>query len=883
MNDKRFDKSPGDDEIRQDSDDAALNVHRIAAELAIGRGNLSEAYLHIEKLKEISGETDQVIWLLAMCAARQSGASAALRLVCSTVVATEHSTAVTQMLKQQGDDLLEARKLVVEQSELIGPLAHGVGRLQDINDSLGESLRVLRAVDRSSELYRASEFGFSAAPSSARQLNVLYVSGDPASPSHEYRVQNYIDALAAVGVSAEFVPFGEFQKLQDAIHRASIVVFWRCPLRADLTPALHLCKLRRTPIVFDVDDYVFEPRIAVTKYIDGIRFLAPGVTEQYYWGIKAYRRLLLASDATTVTTQYLADEVEKIGRIAHVLPNGLDKTYVNAAEEKVIVGKSRKAASTDVVIGYTPGSKTHQRDFAECADALAEVLIEHPHVRLLIVGLLDLGEFPLFAKVESQIDVDPTLGRAHLRDRLSEMDIHIAPVELGNPFTESKSELKYFEPAALGIPTIASATRPFQSAIEHGLTGYLARTRDEWKDALRRLVNDVEHRTDMGKAARSHALETYALKPIGLRAKDTYREIIHRHRRGYGFNSDALTIRIMLDGIEPIRHRDQPVLALARGMADLGHHVELVFLNAPAPSVLQLRADYDLPPSAAISADTDDFKPVDVLLATSVATCRRVKALGPKAAIVCSIVQDCETVLRDVDSGTSSANKGHEPEVVQVALGGWTAWKLADAERAYPLCLPNFYDHRIFVPLEGQRPHAHKHRIVLIAGNKQLDRLLVQCIELLPQRSLRTIEFDILGDWSGGVVHASHSLHGIPSSLSRAAIFQRASLGIALSSSAPSQFIFEMMACGLPVIGLRADEVEVTEKYGSSRNLVLATPTPSGVVAEIEALLRDAQRRLEIADGALEFVKNLPDEHRIADQLNSYFQELLLDTLRILK
>ena len=876
MNDKRFDKSASDDEIRQDSDDA-LSVHRAAAELAIGRGNLSEAYLQIEKLKEVFGETDQVVWLLAMCAAKQSGASAALRLVRANIVSTESSTAVVQMLKQQGGDLLEARKLVVEQSEVIGALAHGVGRLQDINDSLGESLRVLRAVDRSSELYNASEFGLSAAPSSARQFNVLYVSGDPASPSHEYRVQNYIDALASVKVSAEFVPFGEFQKLHDAIQRASIVVFWRCPLRADLTPALHLCKLRRTPVVFDVDDYVFEPRIAITKYIDGIRFLAPGVTEQYYWGIKAYRRLLLASDATTITTRYLADQVEQIGRIAHVLPNGLDKTYASIAEGKGIVGKSRKAASADVVIGYTPGSKTHQRDFAECADALAEVLIEHPHVRLLIVGLLDLEEFPLFAKVESQIDVDPTLGRAHLRDRLYGMDIHIAPVELGNPFTESKSELKYFEPAALGIPTIASATQPFQSAIEHGVTGYLARTRDEWKDALHRLVNDVEHRIGIGNAARSHTLGTYALKPIGLRAKDTYREIICRHRHGYGFNADALTIRIMFDGVEPIRHRDQPVIALARGMADLGHHVELVFLNAPKVSVLQLRADYDLPPVVAISVDTDDFKPVDVLLVTSAASYRRVKSLGAMAAIVCSIVQGDEVVSRDVDGGTSSVSEGNEPKIGQIALGRWTARRRAGADGTSPLCLPNFYDHRIFVPLGDQRPHAHEHRIVLIAGNKLLDRLVAQCVEQIPPRLLRTIEFDILGDWSGGVIRASHSLHGIPSSLSRAAIFQRATLGIALSNSEPSRFAFEMMACGLPVIDAQADEMEVIEKYGSSRNLALAAPTPGGVGAKIEALLRDAQLRERIADGALEFVKKLPDEHQIADQLNNYFKELLLD------
>lgn len=854
--------------VRQDAGAASLMGSKLAAEAAIARRDFAKAYVHIDELKKKLGEDDDdVMWLLAMCIAEQKGTSAALQLVRSHVVAGDHSGAVSRILKEQGRDLIDARRLALKQSEIIATLAHGIGRLQDINDSLGESMRVLRALDRSAELYAVSDLGFSAIPSSTRCFNVLYVSGDPASPSHAYRVQNYSDALATVGIQAETVRFGDLEALKDAVPRASIVVFWRCPLRADLMPMLTLCRLHRTPIVFDVDDYVFEPRIAVTKYIDGIRFLAPEVTEQYYWGIKAYRRLLLASDATTITTEYLAKRVGQFGRLAYVLPNGLDRHYTGLARGPS--GRRETKGSETVVVGYAPGSKTHQRDFAECADALAEVLIENPNVRLLIIGLLDLDEFPLFSRVKSQIEVDTTLGREHLRERLSQVDIHIAPVELQNPFTESKSELKYFEPAAMGIPTIASATQPFRAAIQHGTTGYLATTQEEWKQALLQLTGDAQYRRNVGEAARADALMAFGLEAIGWKAKKAYEDIISRHRQGYGFAPGALTIRVILEGSGPIPHRDEPVIALVRGLADLGHHLQLVFLTAPRTPAVQLRADYDLPPSVAIAGGAEEFKPVDVLLATSAATAYWVDALKGRAAVACYLVQDYEPALHPAGPSALSASASYRLDMKQIALGEWVAGKLAEGHGTSPLTLAPFYDQRIFVPSKSGRPPGHGNRIVIASGNAALDRLVVQALKLLPSGS---IEFDILGAWSGGSIPGRHRLHGIPSALSRAAIYQGAMIGVALSATTPSSFAFEMMACGLPLVDFDTTTAHSVAKYMDSGNVVLVRATPEGIANSIAGLLSDAERRMKIADLALDCVKQLPNEHQVADQLNQFLR-----------
>ncbi len=82
---------------------------------------------------------------------------------------------------------------------------------------------------------------------------------------------------------------------------------------------------------------------------------------------------------------------------------------------------------------------------------------------------------------------------------IAETDVNLAPLDLTSPFCNAKSELKFFEAAAVGVPTIASAMEPFAAAIEHGVPGFLARDPGEWRDTLELLVASRARRRQVGR------------------------------------------------------------------------------------------------------------------------------------------------------------------------------------------------------------------------------------------------------------------------------------------------------------------------------------------------------------------------------------------------
>ena len=97
-----------------------------------------------------------------------------------------------------------------------------------------------------------------------------------------------------------------------------------------------------------------------------------------------------------------------------------------------------------------------------------------------------------------------------LPDELARFDINTAPLELGNPFCEAKSELKYFEAALAGVCTVASPTGPMRRAIRDGETGLLAGTEEEWYQALTRLVDEPAVQRRIGHAAYLDVLWSYS-------------------------------------------------------------------------------------------------------------------------------------------------------------------------------------------------------------------------------------------------------------------------------------------------------------------------------------------------------------------------------------
>ena len=130
-----------------------------------------------------------------------------------------------------------------------------------------------------------------------------------------------------------------------------------------------------------------------------------------------------------------------------------------------------------------------------------------------------------------------------LRDLPREMarfDINLAPLEVGNPDCEAKSELKFFEAALANVPTIASPTGPFQRAIRHGETGLLATTGDDWYTYLTKLVEDPALRNRLAHDAYHAALAAFGPRQRALQFGRVLDQLQGGARAARGFALGAL-------------------------------------------------------------------------------------------------------------------------------------------------------------------------------------------------------------------------------------------------------------------------------------------------------------------------------------------------------
>ncbi len=332
-------------------------------------------------------------------------------------------------------------------------------------------------------------------------VRVLFVSAQPETRGHIYRVEHHTAALQAGGLRARWCALDAFAA--EDLAGVTLVVLFRAAWDARVAALYAACRARGIRVAFDIDDLVFEPEYMREPYFDYLRTLNPTGRERWSANVAGWRQSLLAADCALVSTPPLAAAAEKLGKPAAVWPNGISFRMIEEARR---LATRPGPDAGGIRIGYASGAPTHQKDFAQIAAPLADVLAERPGVSLTIVGYLDLAEFPELTKHAARIETRLLLPHQELGAEYARFDINLAPLEVGNPFCEAKSELKYFEAALLQVPTVAAATAPYAAAIESGNNGLLARDEAEWRNCLFALIDDPDTRQRMGRTAYWHSL-----------------------------------------------------------------------------------------------------------------------------------------------------------------------------------------------------------------------------------------------------------------------------------------------------------------------------------------------------------------------------------------
>jgi glycosyltransferase involved in cell wall biosynthesis len=327
--------------------------------------------------------------------------------------------------------------------------------------------------------------------------HVVFAVGIDGAPLR-YRAHLPAESLGLLGVQCEVRHYRD-PELPDLLAEADAAVFYRVPATVQVVDMISGVRRRCCPVVFDVDDLIFDPDIAAE--IPALSVLPPAESALWLEGVRRYRTTMEACDLFVGSTLALCRHAAGVtGLPVEHFANGVGILLAVRSEQ----ARRDRRPNGPLRIGYFSGTTTHDRDWAYIEPAVLEILARFNDVELWLGGYITPSA--ALGRVEKRVRRLQLLPWSELPFALRSIDINLAPLEPGSRFNDAKSAIKWLEAALVDTPTVASPTEPFREAIRAWETGVLAGSPGEWVDAIDLLLRDERLRDSLARRARRDAL-----------------------------------------------------------------------------------------------------------------------------------------------------------------------------------------------------------------------------------------------------------------------------------------------------------------------------------------------------------------------------------------
>jgi glycosyltransferase involved in cell wall biosynthesis len=244
------------------------------------------------------------------------------------------------------------------------------------------------------------------------------------------------------------------------------------------------------PLVLDLDDDLFALGAEHPEYGEALDGVA---------------RLLAAANLVTVSTPALAAVLAGRGVTSLVIPNAIDERLFFAHQPAPTPPPRGPGEPMRAVYVSGPG---HEDDLALLAPVFERLAVERVPVALDVVSRPLAGPAPSWYRsipVPSGHGGYPTFVRWLKRERPG-WDLAVAPL-CNTPFNRAKSDLKFLEYAALGLPGIYSRSVPYDSVTPE-VTGLVVDDDPgSWCEAIVTLAADPALRSRLAAAALAEVRE----------------------------------------------------------------------------------------------------------------------------------------------------------------------------------------------------------------------------------------------------------------------------------------------------------------------------------------------------------------------------------------
>lgn len=323
-----------------------------------------------------------------------------------------------------------------------------------------------------------------------------------------YRIINPLEKIEKCIVKGEY-ELGGAERVKKAQEMKEFGDIWYLKYVDDWNSAMHIITAKRftgAKLVIDIDDDMFSVHPDNVAY----RYHHPGSEKN-----EALKFFISKADHLVVSTSPLREAMSKFGIPITVIPNCIDteiwkvrpsrKRFTSLGKDGI---KKEHLKKEKLRIGWV-SSANHIQDVPIIEEAMKQIL-EKYDVEFWVIGLPSPELYQLNEK-----KVKIILGTSGYEAfpaflKSCQLDISIAPI-LDDKFNRSKSNIKWMEAAMCGVPTVASKVYPYEHSIDHGKTGYLARTTENWVYYLSKLIEDKDLREKMGRDAKREVIKEYSM------------------------------------------------------------------------------------------------------------------------------------------------------------------------------------------------------------------------------------------------------------------------------------------------------------------------------------------------------------------------------------
>lgn len=347
---------------------------------------------------------------------------------------------------------------------------------------------------------------------SSRRIAYFYEAANNSTFRYRaYNMAQVLNANPAGNVSASYFYRSDYAQFDEIADLADTLVICRSRYNAELSQLVTKFKARGRRVLFDVDDLVFDP--AYTHLVMntlGLNSYDDQMWDQWFAYLARMGATARLCDGAITTNTFLAERLSAYAGVhTAVVPNFLNQEQM-AMSDQVYDARAAsgfKRGST-VTLGYFSGSPSHRLDYAIVESALGNLMKRRENIELVVVGYID--PTPALAAVSARVHKAPFHDYVNLQALIGSVDFNIMPLQ-SNTFTDCKSELKYFDAAAVGTVSIASPSYTYERAIKHGVNGYLARAH-EWETMVACAIDSEDSYALLASNGRASVAEKYTWK-----------------------------------------------------------------------------------------------------------------------------------------------------------------------------------------------------------------------------------------------------------------------------------------------------------------------------------------------------------------------------------